>query len=270
MMRPYLATTCDVFQSVKEVQEVSRRVIEICLTHGKEVAFLTKGIIEQETLAILKQFPSKVYAQIGINTLDQALSMLFEPGAALPEKRLEQAKVLVDMGVNTTTRIDPLFPGVTDSEEQLDALFSALKGVGITNVSINYLFLMPEIKKALMQAKSPIIDKMLKTYVGSKRIYMRGSNISSVVPVPKEQREDVYITAQKLAMRHGIHPNICACKNADIEDVACCDIGGPKLFQIQQKIHTLQPRQPLRHHHPKKKNKDTNVYKSCNQPTKKI
>lgn len=91
----------------------------------------------------------RVYAQIGLITVDQTVTDVFEPRAAKPQDRLAQAKILVDAGIYTAARIDPIIPGVTDTPERLKALFAGLASAGIKKVAASYLFTRPSISREL-------------------------------------------------------------------------------------------------------------------------
>lgn len=64
-----------------------------------------------DTWELLRQHPGRVYAQVGLNSVDQALLDRIEPGAASAAERLQQIAKLVAAGIRTTVRMDPLFPG---------------------------------------------------------------------------------------------------------------------------------------------------------------
>jgi hypothetical protein len=57
---------------------------------------------------------------------------------------------------------------------------------------------------------------------------------SSVVTLPREEREIIYDRVRGIAQRHGLQVSICGCKNPDLAD-GCCGIAGerpaePELF----------------------------------------
>ena len=120
--RVYFSPSCDAFQDVPEVQELTYSTMSLLLDAGVEVSFLTKGIVTPRFFELFKKAPAAVFAQIGITTLAPALSTALEPGAASPTQRLESMRRLSDIGVQTTARLDPLIPDVTDTHSNIDSL----------------------------------------------------------------------------------------------------------------------------------------------------
>ena len=83
------------------------------LEAGKEIGILTKGIIREDTFALLAKTPERVFVQVGLITVDPAIAKLVEPGAPAPAQRLDQMKRLIAAGIRTGARIDPILPGLT-------------------------------------------------------------------------------------------------------------------------------------------------------------
>jgi len=101
------------------------------LEAGVEVAFLTKGLIGDPFFALFARFPSRVFAQVGITTLDERLQQSFEPGAASPAQRLGSIEKLAQIGIEAVARLDPLIAGITDTEARLKRRRPLLGGVRI-------------------------------------------------------------------------------------------------------------------------------------------
>jgi DNA repair photolyase len=53
---------------------------------------------------------------ITITTLKNDIARILEPGAPLPNKRIEALKKLSDDGIKCSVRLDPLIPGLNDGE----------------------------------------------------------------------------------------------------------------------------------------------------------
>lgn len=246
--RIYFSTACDAFQPIKEVQDVTLAAFSALAERGKRVGFLTKGLIREDVMSVIRKNPELFSAQIDINTLDQSVTDVFEPGAAKvrwfckifrslkiakPGERLAQMKRLADMGVRTSARLDPVLPGVTDTSERLEILFSGISSAGVTSAAVSYLFLRPSIRGSLARLSHPMADAVLAEFGVGKttEILLHGkSTMTCLLPA---RRIAGFKIIKDIAAKHGISVSFCACKNsdvaADIEEVGKCNISGPPL-----------------------------------------
>jgi DNA repair photolyase len=122
----FFSSASDLFQPLPEILDLGHRILEFLFSKGIGVAFLTKGQIPDHTLRLLSSHADLVRAQIGITTLDEGISRVFEPNAASPTVRLEQIAGLTAGGIATQARLDPVLPGLTDGPDALHLLFSTL------------------------------------------------------------------------------------------------------------------------------------------------
>jgi len=237
----YFSPSSDIFQPVPEVSELAYSVLEFLLSKGTGVAFLSKGFIPDKTMALLIDYADIVSAQIGIITTFDDVRRIFEPGAASTNIRLQQMKRLVAAGIATEARLTPLLPGITDSESSLDRLLSAVSETGVKRAAVSGLFLRPAIIGSLKRHVPDSLVRPLLTLYGGAGPLAVHAGCSSVIPLPRQLREDIYARVRKAANEHAIDISICGCMNPDIGGV--CNIGGkrparsavalqPKLFQI--------------------------------------
>jgi DNA repair photolyase len=138
--RVYFSPSSDAFQYQPEVREVSLESMKVLLEAGVEVAFLTKGFLTAESYELFARHPGKVFAQIGITTMDQKLSKQIEPRAAPPRMRVAAISRLMELGIAVRPRLDPLIPDITDTSANLDMLFGELQPIGVRTASASFLF----------------------------------------------------------------------------------------------------------------------------------
>ncbi len=67
-----------------------------------------------------------------ITPLDPARSRSIEPGAPPTAYRLATLRRLSDAGVPTGVLVPPILPGITDTEEEIDAIATAARRRGAT------------------------------------------------------------------------------------------------------------------------------------------
>jgi DNA repair photolyase len=169
-----------------------------------------------------------VQAQIGLITLDECVSQMFEPHAASPLRRLVQLTALTEGGVATMARMDPILPGITNGPELLDNLMAALAATSVKSIAAGILFLRPGI---LYWLKSRLRDKstlarLLDHYRDQQKVMMRGSQYP-VWNLPLEARREIFARIGEAATANSIELKICACKNPDLA-TGSCNIAGTR------------------------------------------
>jgi len=217
----YFSPSSDLFQPAPEVLELSHAVLEFLFSKGIGVAFLTKGEIPDDTLELLIDHADLVQAQVGLITLDEELSRVFEPHAASPRTRLWQLHSLIAGGVATAARLDPILPTLTDDPEALDRQFIALAQVGVRRAAAGVLFLRPGISYWLSRrVPSAVLAPLLEAYRDGEAAVMRGAAYP-IQNLSLERRREIFARLQEAAAPHGIQLDVCACKNPDIARGSC-------------------------------------------------
>ena len=222
--RVYFSPSSDAFQYLPRVQAVSLRTMTVLLEAGVEVAFLTKGFITQPFIELFGRFPRKVFAQIGITTLDPALSRRFEPRTAPPKIRLAFIRSLLDVDVHTTARLDPLIPDVTDTAQNLVPLFQRLAEAGIREAAISYLFLRQTLASGMSAQLACLRNSSVSPASWSSQLFADGRRGGRMINLA--ERGHRFEKVRQLGRDVGIHVKICRCKNPDLAD-AGCNIAGP-------------------------------------------
>lgn len=74
----YFSPSSDLFQPADEVLDLSHAILQFLFSQGIGVAFLTKGLIPDDTIHLLIDHAELVRAQIGLISLDESISRAFE------------------------------------------------------------------------------------------------------------------------------------------------------------------------------------------------
>lgn len=222
----YFSPSSDLFQPVPEVLELGYSILELLFSQGIGVAFLSKGSIPDKTMYLLLNNADKVRAQIGITTLNENIQCIFEPNGASPEKRIEQIARLAAGGIATEARLDPILPGLTDNEETLQMLFSALANVGVKHVAASTLFFRHSILSSLKRniQDTEFLQTLLICFREAEQMAIQAER-SSITTLPSTARKEIYQRVGRIAKEHEIKLSICACKNPDLAD-GTCNISG--------------------------------------------
>jgi DNA repair photolyase len=228
----FFSPICDVLQPIPQVLNITHELMKVLLEHGVGINLLTKGRISAKFLQLFGQYKELLHIQIGITTLNRYIQRKTEPFAATPQERIRNIEQLCVVGITPEVKLDPLIPGLTDTQANLTALFKALQVFGINSTGINYLFLRPQIRKNLYKAlgNSPILQDILKYYQNSKSLHLLAEQ-SRVVALDVEYRKQSYEQISEWAKTFGIYAYVCGCKNPDITEEPLCGTTWGKHFE---------------------------------------
>jgi DNA repair photolyase len=223
--RVYFSPSSDPFQPVPEIQQAAYETMAALLSAGVEIAFLTKGVIAERFFSLFAVSPAKVFAQIGITTLDERLCDALEPRAATPSQRLQNIAALIHIGVTPHARLDPLIPGVTDTDQQLRPLLAALSSRGIRKIAASYLFLRPAFSQMLCTRLRQLAGSSFSETTWTWHAHAEG--VGGGRTPSAEHRQMAFTRLRMLATEFGIDVHICACKTPDLAGAVACQIAGP-------------------------------------------
>ena len=222
----YFSPASDLFQPVPEALEIAYHVLREILTRGIGVAFLTKGVIPERHMLLLRENAALVRAQIGLITLDEAVLRTFEPNAASAAIRVAQMKQLTESGIKTQIRVDPILPALTDDEQTFRELCRSAMDAGVTDIAASVLFLRPAVTRRLVQASeaSAALASCLEAFSDAQRMAIHAER-SSVIALPREERERISRRLENVAAHYGMVVKRCACKNPDLSSGTCSIAG---------------------------------------------
>ena len=216
----------DLFQPVPEVLDLAFDVLDFLFRSGIGVIFMTKGKIPRRHMELLMANASRVRAQIGILTLNGRLLRVIEPHCASPKIRLDQMRQLVEAGVETAARLDPILPGLTDDPTSLHALCAAVSEAGVKEISASTLFLRPAVLGSLRRriGRSKTLGRLFDGFDQGKWLELF-SNRGCILALPAARRRKIFDWLTAIARQYGITVHVCACKNPDLV-AGGCNLGG--------------------------------------------
>jgi DNA repair photolyase len=218
----YFCPSCDPFQPIQEIRRITFEVMKVLLGNDIGVQFVTKGGISDDVFELFEKYHSKIAGQIGLVAVDDSILSIIEPNAAKAQKRLEQLEKLIRIGVKMSARCDPLIHGFTDTDEQLQDLFSAVAKTGCKESAVSFLFLRPVIISSLKKsiANKNILNKILEPFSESVHLPI-GMKNSMGTSLPLHIRKLSFERIKKIANNYDIKIHICGCKNRDITNESC-------------------------------------------------
>lgn len=228
----FFSPTCDVLQPVPQVLDLTYELMRVLFENGIGINLLTKGRVSARFLHLFRIYKKLIHVQIGITTLSRDIQRRIEPYASAPRERIRNIERLLSIGVLPEVKLDPLIPGITDTEANLMALFQELRGFGVNSTSINYLFLRPQIKKNLYKSlgNTPLLPKIMECYRTGSSINLLAEH-SRVFALNVSYRMQAYEQISEWARGFGISAYVCGCKNPDITEEPLCGTNWGQQFE---------------------------------------
>jgi DNA repair photolyase len=140
-----MGTNTDPYQRAEGRYALMPDIIRALAGSGTPFSILTKGTVLSRDIPVLAAASERVSVGIGVSIalLDRELQGRLEPGTPSPQARLELVRRVRDADLPCGVFVAPVLPRLTDSIEQLDALFTAIAGAGATGVTVLPLHLRP-------------------------------------------------------------------------------------------------------------------------------
>jgi DNA repair photolyase len=204
----FLSPASDPFapQAAAGTHAVLRRV----LPRGTVVGLATKGIIPEDTLALLAAHGSQVEGiAVGVTSLDDRRNALLEPGCPPARTRLENVARAAAAGLPVAVRLDPLFPDLDDGPVALSTLVAEAAGRGATAITATYVFAWGRLLRRLR--REPLLRESCRML--TERAPMEGG---AALSVPLQRKLDTYGRLADLAAARGLWFNTCGCKDLRI------------------------------------------------------
>lgn len=118
-----LGSSTDPYQYAEARFQVTRDCLTVLKRAKRTVHIITKSDLVTRDIDLLKDMD--VTVGITITTLDERMSKITEPGAPMPEKRLNALRELIDAGIRAYVMAEPMMSHIEGKEQEfVDALAS--------------------------------------------------------------------------------------------------------------------------------------------------
>ncbi len=162
-----IGTATDPYQPAEREFGATRAILEkMADREGLSLSITTKSNQVVRDLDVLQRIAarSSLTINITVTTLRTRLARLLEPRAPRPDLRLEAVQRLREVGLAAGVFASPVLPGLTDREEDLDALARAARDAGAQWLAANALFLMPSSQKQFLPFLETKFPKLARRY----------------------------------------------------------------------------------------------------------
>lgn len=192
-----LSNSSDPYPLMEKDLNLSRGCLQILKRRNLAVQVVTKSDLVIKDADLLASMRATV--AITITTLDNSIARKLEKGAPLPERRLEAMRLLTERCIPVSARIDPIIPGINDSE--IGSLVHAACQAGASHIiSSTYKARSDSLKRICMAF--PDDGERLKA------LYHKERNAGSLY-LPLEMRKSLMSEVEQRATDAGVTFSTC-------------------------------------------------------------
>ena len=199
-----IGTATDPYQPAEKDFGATRAILEkMAEREGLSLSITTKSDRVVYDLDLLRKISEKssLTVNLSITTPRARLARLLEPRAPRPDLRFAAVKKLRQGGIAAGVFAMPILPGLTDGEEDLDALAREARDAGAQWFAGRVLFLMPSSWKAFLSFLQPKFPKLAHRY----REWYKGYG-----DMPLEYRKNMAARFEALRQKYslGVRPDL--------------------------------------------------------------
>jgi DNA repair photolyase len=193
-----MGTNVDVYQRAEGRYRLMPEILAALRDHANPFSILTKGTLILRDLDLLVQAAevTKVGLAFSVGFLDEKTWRAVESGTPSPRRRLDAVRRLTDAGFEIGVLMAPILPGLTDTDESIDATVAAIAAAGATSVTPLPLHLRPGAKEWYASWLTRTHPELAARY---RELYGRGAYS------PASYQQEVTARVRMAARRHGLH-----------------------------------------------------------------
>jgi DNA repair photolyase len=185
-----IGTACDPYQQAELKYGLTRGALQAFRDFASPCSLITKSASITRDLALLGEVSAVAECTVlfSIPTLREEVWRHIEPETAKPLQRLEAMAKLAGAGVRCGVMLAPIIPGLTDDQENLEAVMRAAREHGASFVGDNVLYLKPGTKEWFMPFLRETYPHLLPQY---ERFYTGAY-------APRNYTDEVHAAVQRL------------------------------------------------------------------------
>ncbi len=205
-----MSSSSDPYPYMERDLQITRSCLEILKSRGIRVQIITKSDLVCRDADLLREMNSAV--GITITTIREDIASVLEPGAPSTNRRLEAIRLLHHIGVPVFARIDPIIPGINDSE--IEVLVFAVCEAGAQHITSSTYKARPDNWKRISSAFPSQAESL-------KAMFQKGNRVGGSQYMPVEIRESLMLKVKTAALNNGVTFASCRECLAAQSDVLC-------------------------------------------------
>jgi DNA repair photolyase len=129
-----VGTATDPYQPIEGRYKLTRGCLEALVEHPMPTSIVTKGPLVVRDIDVLLELDAKtdLIVFFSVPCVDEEIVRRTDPGTAPAKQRLRALRMLREAGLDAAVLCMPVLPGISDSEDSLDAAARAASEAGAT------------------------------------------------------------------------------------------------------------------------------------------
>jgi DNA repair photolyase len=193
-----ISNSSDPYPRQEQKLALTRKCLETLAESRCRLQIVTKSDLLTRDIDILQKVPCVV--SVTVLTTDDSLSMKLEPGAPVSSRRLKAIEGLVEAGIPTTVRIDPVIPFLNDD---LAELVEIIADLGVLHVTSSSYKVKPDNWKRFSAVFPEAAEKLKPLY------FNQGERIGRSTYLPKKLRFSLMKKAKDLTEAQNLKFGCC-------------------------------------------------------------
>lgn len=115
-----ISSVTDPYNAFEKQYRITRHILEQLQKTRAAIILITKSDLVVRDIDLIRSFENAEVA-ISLNSLDDTFRRHFEPRAPTAKRRLDALRQLHEAGIRTILFMSPIFPGITDFAEIIEA-----------------------------------------------------------------------------------------------------------------------------------------------------
>ena len=169
--RVFLSSVCDAYQPAEKRYKLTRQCLQILVDAGFHAGILTKSRLITRDFDILEGH-SNCDVGCTLTTMDEHLRFRVEPGAFPTHERIAALEEACSRGISAWAFLGPFMPGLSDTDESLDSLISAIADLPLSHMIADKLNPRPGVWDSIM----PFVRRYHPEHVDSYRRFFFDSD----------------------------------------------------------------------------------------------
>jgi DNA repair photolyase len=193
-----MGTNVDVYQRAEGRYRLMPQILAALRDHANPFSILTKGTLILRDLDLLVQAAevTRVGLAFSVGFVDETAWRAVESGTPSPRRRLDAVRRLTDAGFSIGVLMAPILPGLTDTDESIDATVAAIAAAGATSVTPLPLHLRPGAREWYASWLTRTHPELAPRY---RELFGNGSYL------PAAYQQEITARVRIAARRHGLH-----------------------------------------------------------------
>lgn len=192
-----MGTNVDPYQRAEGRYQLMPRILSALRDFANPFSILTKGTLILRDLPLLRQAAemTRVGVAMSVGFVDERMWRSVESGTPSPRRRLDAVRTLTDAGFRVSVLMAPILPGLTDTDDSIEATVAAIAASGAASITPIPLHLRPGAREWYASWLTREFPALAPHY---RRLYGRGSYL------PKDYQREVTARVRMAARRHGL------------------------------------------------------------------